>query len=285
MRFRHTDSDIFRNARQQDFLRQAAAMPAVDELKSIDDAAATSRTRCSSTSASTRASCARKNIAGLLKTAFYLASNHAPVNQIALKGVTETENPTEDTRLYISNENVLEAYEAFMTGEKGTRNPEREEKAKKVKKPAKASRTSGLENAKRLGEDMAVLAARRLKSLPFYFPEYRATGSRYSNDSPRIYSIPDERGKKHRAYRISISTGAPGEYYGVQGMTWKDPPLLANPDLVREHGGRKLMLYYDGRSCAGWRGGRRAPSTTCRTRSTTGCRTRRCLQSPHHCDA
>ena len=38
VRFRHTDSDLFRNARQQDFLRQAAAMPAVDELKSIDEA-------------------------------------------------------------------------------------------------------------------------------------------------------------------------------------------------------------------------------------------------------
>ena len=97
----------------------------------------------------------RKNIAGLLKTAFYLADNHAPVNQIALKGVTDSENPTEDTRLYISNENILEAYEAFMTGEKA-RNPKRSTKAKKVKKPAKASRTSGLENARRLGEDMAV---------------------------------------------------------------------------------------------------------------------------------
>ena len=30
-------------------------------------------------------------------------------------------------------------------------------------------------------------------------------------------------------------------------MTWKDPPLLASPDLVREHNGRKLLLYYDGR--------------------------------------
>ncbi len=246
VRFRHTDSDIFRNARQQDFLRQAAAMPAVDELKSIDDATAFA-SEMRQYFRFNKGFLGRKNIAGLLKSAFYLAVNHAPVNQIALPGVTETENPTEDTRLYISNENVLEAYEAFMTGEKGTRNPERETKAKKVKKPAKASATSGLENAKRLGEDMAVLAARRLKSLPFYFPEYRATGSRYTNDSPRIYSIADERGKKHRAYRVAISTGAPGEYYGVQGMTWKDPPLLANPDLVREHGGRKLMLFYDGR--------------------------------------
>ena len=29
-------------------------------------------------------------------------------------------------------------------------------------------------------------------------------------------------------------------------MTWKDPPMLASPDLVREHDGRKLLLYYDG---------------------------------------
>ena len=246
VRFRHTDSDLFRNARQQDFLRQAAAMPAVDELKSIDDASDFAEEMIPYFRFN-KGFLGRKNIAGLLKTAFYLAANHAPVNQIALKGLTESENPTEDTRLYLSNENVLEAYDAFMTGEQGTRNPERETKAKKVSKPAKASRTGGLENAKRLGEDMAVTAARRLKTLPFYFPEYRATGSRYTNDSPRIYSLADEHGEKYRAYRISISTGAPGEFYGVQGMTWKDPPLLANPDLVREHNGRKLMLFYDGR--------------------------------------
>lgn len=257
VRFRHTDSDLFRNARQQDFLRQAASMPAVDELKSIDDATAFAEEMIQYFRFS-KGFLKRKNIAGLLKTAFYLADNHAPVNQVALKGVSDSENPTEDTRLYMSNENVLEAYEAFMTGVEGTRNPDRSTKAKKVKKPAKASRTAGLENARRLGEDMAVLAAPRLKTLPFYFPEYRATGSRYTNDSPRIYSIPDERGKKYRAYRISISTGAPGEFYGVQGMTWKDPPLLASPDLVREHNGRKLMLYYDGSKLrrVAWRTGR-----------------------------
>ena len=245
VRFRHTDSDIFRNARQQDFLRQAAAMPAVDELKSIEDATAFAE-EMRQYFRFNKGFLGRRNIAGLMKTAISLAYYHAPVNQIALEGVADAENPTEDTRLYISNENLLEAYDAFMTGEDGTRNPERSTKAKKVKKPAKASRTSGLENARRLGEDMAVLAARRLKTLPFYFPDYRATGSRYTNDSPRIYSLEDEQGSKHRAYRISISTGAPGEFYGVQGMTWRDPPLLANPDLVREHDGRKLMLFYDG---------------------------------------
>jgi hypothetical protein len=29
-------------------------------------------------------------------------------------------------------------------------------------------------------------------------------------------------------------------------MTWKDPPLLANPDRVRKQGGRTLLEYFDG---------------------------------------
>jgi hypothetical protein len=181
----------------------------------------------------------------MVKTAISLAYNHAPVNQIALEGITEAENPTEDTRLYLSNENIKVAYDAFMTGE-GTRNPKREKKAKKVKKPAKASTLGGLENARRLGEDLAVLATPRLKKLPFYFPEYRATGSRYDNETPRIYSERDAQGKLYRAYRIVVSNGAPGEYYGIQGQTWRDPPLLDSPDRTREINGRKLQLYYDG---------------------------------------
>jgi hypothetical protein len=186
----------------------------------------------------------RKSVAGMLKTAVSLAFNHAPVNQIALTGIADSKDPVVDTRLYISNENLVKAYNAFMTGQ-GTSNPRRSSRVKKVKNPAKASRVSGLENALRLGRDLAVLAQPKLK-FPFYFPEYRANGSRYTNDSPRVYSLRDESGALQRAYRISIYNGAPGEYYGVQGMTWRDPPLLAHPDLVRERSGRKLELFYDG---------------------------------------
>jgi LCP family protein required for cell wall assembly len=245
VRYRHTDSDIYRNARQQDFLRQAASQPAVDKLKSIgkaEDFLGTMR----SYFRFDKKFLSRRNLAGMIKTAVYLAINHAPVNQISLaSGVTESEDPKTDTRLYLSNDALAKAYDQFMTGQ-GTRNPKRTAKAKKVKKPAKASTVSGLENARRLGEDLAVLATPKLRKLPFYFPEYRATGSRYDNDAPRVYSLRDEKGKLQRAYRIVISTGAPGEYYGVQGMTWKTPPLLASPDRVRVINGRRLLLYYDG---------------------------------------
>ena len=60
----------------------------------------------------------RRNLAGMIKTAIYLAVNHAPVNQITLaSGITESEDPTADTRLYISNDALAKAYDQFMTGE------------------------------------------------------------------------------------------------------------------------------------------------------------------------
>ena len=244
VRYRHGDSDLFRNARQQEFLRQAASQPAVDQLKSIGaarDFLGTMR----SYFRFDKKFLSRRNLAGMIKTAVYLAIHHAPVNQITLQGITEAEDPTKDTRLYVSNEHLKEAYDTFMTGE-GSRNPKRSTKAKKAPKGAKVSKVTGLENARNLGRDLAVLAAPRLRSLPFYFPEYRTVGSRYVNDTPRIYSFRDEQGKPQRAYRIVINNGAAGEYYGVQGMTWRDPPLLDNPDRVRVQNGRRLLLFYDG---------------------------------------
>ena len=38
-----------------------------------------------------------------------------------------------------------------------------------------------------------------------------------------------------------------GEYYGIQGTDWTDPPILAAPDEQRTLGGRTFELYYDGR--------------------------------------
>ena len=74
-------------------------------------------------------------------------------------------------------------------------------------------------------------------------------------DTPRVYRIEDEEGKRHQAYRIVASMGEPGEYWGVQGMTWRDPPILANPDRIRRENGRELLLFYDGSKLrmVGWK--------------------------------
>ena len=59
--------------------------------------------------------------------------------------------------------------------------------------------------------------------------------------------IKDEKGKKHRAYRLVVSKGVVGEYYGIQGTTWREPPILDDPSETRRVNGRKLELHYDGR--------------------------------------
>ena len=48
------------------------------------------------------------------------------------------------------------------------------------------------------------------------------------------------------AYRMVIKKGLIGEYYGIQGTTWKDPPVLRDASETREIDGRDYELHYDG---------------------------------------
>jgi LCP family protein required for cell wall assembly len=251
VRFRHNDSDIFRAARQQDFLRQAVSQPSVQKLKSLD-AAGNFLAVMRSYFRFDKDFLSNRNIFGMLKTAVSLAQGHAPVNQIQFRGVQDSDNPSVDTRLFMSQENLQNVYTEFMTGEK-TQNPVKVKRATKRKKVT-ASRVSGLENAENLGENLAVLADQKL-DFPFYYPAFRTTGSRYPDDAPRVYKLEDQSGTRHQAYRLVISAGAPGEYYGVQGTTWKSPPFLANPDRTIMQNGRKLSLFYDGPQlrAVGWK--------------------------------
>ncbi|MEA2139639.1 MAG: polyisoprenyl-teichoic acid--peptidoglycan teichoic acid transferase, partial [Solirubrobacteraceae bacterium] len=66
-------------------------------------------------------------------------------------------------------------------------------------------------------------------------------------DSPRSYEIFDRNHKRYRAYRIVLYAGDIGQYYGVQGTTWKAAPILENwTDEVRMRK-RTYRRYFDGR--------------------------------------
>jgi hypothetical protein len=43
-----------------------------------------------------------------------------------------------------------------------------------------------------------------------------------------------------------LKKGLVGEYYGVQGIVWKDAPILAHPSETRVIRGRKFQLFKDG---------------------------------------
>jgi polyisoprenyl-teichoic acid--peptidoglycan teichoic acid transferase len=66
-------------------------------------------------------------------------------------------------------------------------------------------------------------------------------------DAPRVYKLMGTDGKRYGAYRIVMRrTNANGEYYGLQGTTWKDAPILASPTETRTIGGREYELHHAG---------------------------------------
>jgi len=103
---------------------------------------------------------------------------------------------------------------------------------------------AGLEDANAIGRDQAVVTQTKL---PFavYYPRLRLRRSVFVGQ-PRSYDLFDQDRRRHRAYRMVLSTGVAGDYYGVQGTDWRNPPILDSPSEVRRIGGRKLELHYDG---------------------------------------
>ena len=88
---------------------------------------------------------------------------------------------------------------------------------------------------------------RGVQGLTIYYPKLGVPRSSFSINSPRAYKICGPHGKCWSSYRMVISRNPLlGEYYGLQGTTWKDPPILKSPNEIRTIGGRKLMIFTDG---------------------------------------
>ena len=257
VRYRHGDNDLVRAARQQDFLRQAKNAAGVRRL--LAGGLGEKRhliqvfSRYFRVDESLRSN---KQVLSLLKLAIYLSTKNPKVNEVKFRA-HDAPNPQVDSNLYVNDGDLKTVFREFMSPE-GTavqrKSPAKPAAAdsgttktrKKRRKPADTE-IGGLEATRTEGENMAVIADPKLK-FPFYFPSVRVKGSTYVGTEPRIYTIKDETGKKRQAYRMVLHAPGVGEYYGVQGLTWKAPPILDDPDrTVRRHG-RKLRLYYDGRN-------------------------------------
>jgi LCP family protein required for cell wall assembly len=252
VRYRHGDNDFFRASRQQDFLRQITHQDGVRALLDVGKRKELARIFGNYFEVD-KSFLSKSNLVGLLKMGLFLANSHAPVNEVRFPAY-EAGNPALDSYLYFKDSALRKTYREFMTG-RGSSNPRQATEATTVdkapvkpkRKRNKPSSIKGLEQARTEGENMALLAESTGRlGFPFYFPSLRKTGSRYANAEPRIYTIEDAQRKAHRAYRLVLYAGAYGEYYGVQGMRWKYPPILDDPDRARNENGRRLMLYYDG---------------------------------------
>jgi polyisoprenyl-teichoic acid--peptidoglycan teichoic acid transferase len=246
VRYRHTDSDLVRNARQQDFLRQAKQQIATSRL--IGDREALLEIFGKSTQTDRKLH-KTKTLFSVLKLAIFSAGH--PIREVRIQNLEEEPGTT---NLVASHASIARAAREFMGGRSSAgpraevKESAQERKAKRKRKRFKASSVPGLEQAATVGENLAIPVATKIP-FPVYYPTLRPTFSVYPKVGPRVYSLRDRGGKLHRAYRLWVQNGVAGEYWGLQGTDWTKPPILENPTGTRRcsgSGGRKVSLYTDG---------------------------------------
>jgi LCP family protein required for cell wall assembly len=259
VRYRHTDDDFVRAARQQTFLRALKNTPRVRDLLDFNRRHELAKIfrRYIEVDRSLRST---KQIFSLLKLAIAGVLDIQEVRQVKFRAGEVVEqsalNGEEISYVTATPDQISSTVKEFMRGAQAkrsssssssSRKASRRRARRKRQRRFRVSQVNGLQNARAAGEERAV-AARRRARFPFYFPTQILAGSGYANTVPmRIYGLRDESGKIHRAYRLVLSTGrGVPQYYGVQGTTWKDPPILKGADRTRTIAGRKLRIYEDG---------------------------------------
>ena len=241
VRYRHTDDDFVRAARQQTFLAQAKDQIGLGRIFGDRNELLKIFGRYTQTDIAHNNDAA---ILRLLKLAYESSKN--PIQEIHFRGGQSRAGPYVE----ISPDNLRRTIDEFidvgLIGQAagGSDGGETKPKPKRIK--AKRGLAPGLVLRKDAGENHVLDIATRLPNLPVYFPKSIVARGSYVKDSPRSYDLFDRNKNKYRAYRIVLSEGDNGQYYGVQGTTWKAPPILDNPtDEVRMRK-RTYQRYFDG---------------------------------------
>jgi len=244
VRYRHLDDDFVRAARQQDFLRQAKGQIGLGKVFGDRNELLKIFGRYTDTDI------ARDNDAAILrliKLAYDSTKN--PIHEVRFRG-GQSDNLE---FVEISPENLDRTIDDFIDVGLGSTAEQAADAQAARKKPKPIKNTGrlapGLVERKESGEDHVLAMAAKQSSLPIYFPKAIYARGGYQRESPRLYDIYDRNKNKYRAFRLVLSLEGKGngQYYGVQGMTWKAPPILDNPtDEVRMRK-RTYRRYFDGR--------------------------------------
>ena len=241
VRYRYTDDDLVRSARQQDFLRQMKQQVTYTDLISNRDRLAKIFGRNTSTDRGLRK---RDEILRLLKLAVFSASQ--PIQEIHFEGEVGP------SYVEASQAKVKKLVQQFLNAEESPGPRGRAPGERPARKPKRRQRRDAaslnLYDASVPGEDQGLQAVQGGAggSLPVFYPSLLLNSSQFAHP-PRVYKLRDPRGKRYGAYRMVMTrTNANGEYYGIQGTTWKDPPILDSPTEKRRVGGREYELHFAG---------------------------------------
>lgn len=259
VRFRHADTDIVRSARQQDFLRQAKGQYGTGQLVSDRHRLARIFGRFTQSDSQLHSV---KALLELMTLAISTASS--PIREVHFPAVFPKD--ARDPYLTARASGIRRAVEQFLAAstaasKPATRRPSRRKSRRRRAPKLVPGAVPGLVNATSAGQQQGVMLGSGV-GMPVYYPKLLTSNGSYApainGIYPRPYELHDRQRQPHVAYRLTVKVGELGNYYGIQGTTWKNPPLLAHPSETRVVGGRRLQLYFDGPRLrlVSWRHGR-----------------------------
>jgi polyisoprenyl-teichoic acid--peptidoglycan teichoic acid transferase len=257
VRYRHTDTDIVRSARQQSFLSQARHQVSPTDLITDNHNLIDILTEYT-TSDITEGT----ELIELLDLLYELKG--AEVNQVHF--------PAElgPSYVYANAPEIHHAVKEFL-GEAGFDSHKIAEEKPEAKKAEKKKSSKGKKHKKKhhtppggdelvpaseAGQEMGEKVARQVGGgFPVFYPTRLPPGAIYQEDNsyehivnPWVYHLRDKEKVRHGAYRM-IGVYQPEyelTYFGIQGIRgWEDPPILDNPTETKTIGGREYLIYTD----------------------------------------
>ena len=240
VRHRHSDSDIFRAARQQEFLRQAKQQVGVAKIIRDRDRLVRIFGRY------TESDIARRREAVLPLLRLVAASAGKPIRQVQFPAHIVTIGGA--SYVTASPRSVRKLADEFLGVNRRWSTPTARA-ARATKRRRKARKAAPvLADGSAAGRQQALqVAGSRKWKAPIYYPRKRTRAGAYVGE-PRVYALRAPNRRVYKAYRMVVhrSPEKPGEFYGLQGTTWMDPPILANPSEIRRSGGRRFEVHYAG---------------------------------------
>jgi LCP family protein required for cell wall assembly len=267
VRYRHTDTDLVRAARQQDFLRLARQrVPPSELFKELTGEGDLVDTFTAHTQSDIQDLGTMLDVLKLL-----IDARSAPIREIHFPAVLGRSYVFASRRAIQGAINKFLGLEAsggprgaldldLQRGSSGPagaddeaggdrKGPAREERAP----PTPTPESDGLVDAADISRQYAKRAARKVGAeFSIFYPRRLPSGTLWQEvagpllvQNPRVYHLNDQDGHTHEAYRIVMQLPQ-GDYFGVQGLRdWQDPPILDDPSETRTIRGREYDIYLD----------------------------------------
>jgi LCP family protein required for cell wall assembly len=224
VRYRHTDTDLVRSARQQDFLRQIKNQIGAGGL--ISRRLGIEKIFGKYASTDIRSS---DDVLKLLELLVQSASH--PVRQVTFDAtlgpsyVTASAAQIRKTVSEFLNGGIAPGHISVPSGRHGKHKTT-------TNTPLTPASATEVAQARPLAPRFA---------FKLYYPVSRVTSAFAQPDMIRPYRL-----HGHDAYVVVIDQGGLGQFYDLEGTTWKTPPILAHPNQTITLGGRRLQLYFEG---------------------------------------